>query len=290
MRLDSALRELHIFSSRNKAKEAILRGEVLYNDALLDKPSIEVTKDKGIFFLHNEIFDMRFLCVEPHFVSRAGYKLAGFLLDYKNGVLQDLEKFIKDFLKPQAKDTLCSPTDIIKSLQSLQIDELVGANALDVGVGTGGFSEVLLQCGANHIVCVDVGDKLSKKLRIDSRISFFGNCDVRDFAENCVDTSLFATFDIVVCDVSFISLKLIVDSLLHFKAEKLILLFKPQFEVGRNVKRNKKGVLNDKNQIVESLRVFSEILSVTHHLAFAKSRILGKEGNVEIFILATRKH
>lgn len=291
MRLDSALRELNVFSSRNKAKEAILRGEVLYNDKLLDRPTLEVTKQEGVFFLQDKIFDTKLLCVEPYLISRAGYKLAGFLLDYKNGVLQGLEEFIKDFIQTNTKDTLWSATDIIKTLQSLQINELINANVLDVGVGTGGFSEVLLQCGVNHITCVDVGDKLSQKLRTDSRISFFGGCDIRDFVRNFARTpNIHKSFDMIVCDVSFISLKNIIDSLLCCNANTLVLLFKPQFEVGRNAKRNKKGVLGDKSAIAQSLRAFSEILHSTHNLLFAKSHILGKEGNVEIFILATRKH
>lgn len=292
MRLDSVLRDLNIFSSRNKAKEAILRGEVLYDGKLFDRPTLKITKQDDTFFFQNEVFDTQLLRIEPYFVSRAGYKLAGFLIDYNNATLQDLESFAKDFAKTDTQDMLISATDIIHTLQSLQIDELIGAKVLDVGVGTGGFSEVLLQCGVNHIFCVDVGDKLSAKLREDSRISYFKNCDIRDFAKKCIDKSFYvpAPFDIIVCDVSFISLTAFIDLLVSLDARKLILLFKPQFEVGRSVKRNNKGVLSDNNAIIHSLRAFGKILSPTHNLLFTKSHILGKEGNVEIFILATRKH
>ena len=288
MRLDSALRELRIFSSRQKAKEAILRGEVFYKDALLDKPSMEISKQDGAFILQNEVFDAQFLRTQPYFVSRAGYKLAGFLLDYKNGALQNLEEFISGFDNTESASAR-SASEIMQCLQHLKIKELVGANVLDVGVGSGGFSEVLLQCGAGHITCVDVGDKLSQKLRADSRVSYFASCDIRDFAKRrSKEASAFVTsvFDIIVCDVSFISLEVIIDCLLGFSAKMLILLFKPQFEVGKNTKRNKKGVLKDTNASLDSLKHFSAMLESTHNLAFAKSHILGKEGNVEIFILA----
>lgn len=291
MRLDSALRDLNVFSSRNKAKEAILRGEVLYDGRLFDRPAIEITRQGGELFFQDRVFDITLLRTEPYFVSRAGYKLAGFLLDYANGVLQDLEAFIRDFMTTKINETLLNATDIIHALRSLQIDECMDSNALDVGVGTGGFSEVLLACGARHITCVDVGDKLSDKLRADSRISYFGNCDIRDFARDFIENPhQKSAFDVIVCDVSFISLTSIVDVLSCFNARTLILLFKPQFEVGRAVKRNKKGVISDKDSIVHSLCSFSEILRPTHNLLFTTSHILGKEGNVEIFILATRKN
>jgi 23S rRNA (cytidine1920-2'-O)/16S rRNA (cytidine1409-2'-O)-methyltransferase len=106
---------------------------------------------------------------------------------------------------------------------------ILGSNCLDVGSSTGGFTQVLLQYGAAHIDAVDVGtDQLHPSLRGDSRVSSYEQTDIRDFAK-----IKHVTYDIIVCDASFISLTLILDSMIFLadSQTKMILLYKPQFEV-----------------------------------------------------------
>lgn len=150
---------------------------------------------------------------------------------------------------------------------------------LDVGSSTGGFAQVLLAQGAAQVVCVDVGcNQLDVSLRNHSKILLFEECDIRDF-------SFGEKFDLLVCDVSFISLSKIIDFLCAF-SEEMILLFKPQFEVGIGVKRNKKGVIIDKEAIQRRIDEFSSELrdKSLHIYNIEKSLLKGKEGNEEFFI------
>ena len=156
------------------------------------------------------------------------------------------------------------------------------SRGLDIGASTGGFSEVLLQKGIASITCVDVGEaQLHHTLRENPRVVSYENTDIRDFAKNNNEK-----FDCIVCDVSFISLKEILEVIKKLAKFLVILLFKPQFEVGRNVKRNKKGVVMDRNVIKESLENMLGLLSQNNFkiLVCAESQIKGKEGNAEFFI------
>lgn len=154
-----------------------------------------------------------------------------------------------------------------------------GRKVLDIGSSTGGFSEVLLSLGAREIVCVDVGDnQLHPKLRDYPKITFFENTDIREFESE--------GFELIVCDVSFISLRLIIQKIYELSLGEVILLFKPQFEVGKNVKRNKKGVILDEREVQRGLDEFVELLK---NMGFevcevAKSVLKGKNGNEEFFI------
>lgn len=154
-----------------------------------------------------------------------------------------------------------------------------GRKILDIGSSTGGFSEVLLSLGAREIVCVDVGDnQLHPKLRDHPKITFFENTDIREFESG--------GFELIVCDVSFISLRLIIQKIYELSLGEVILLFKPQFEVGKNVKRNKKGVILDEREVQRALDEFVELLK---NMGFrvreiAKSVLKGKNGNEEFFI------
>lgn len=154
---------------------------------------------------------------------------------------------------------------------------------LDIGSSTGGFSEVLLHLGAKKITCVDVGsNQLHQKLREDSRINFFENQDIRTFEHD--------PFELVVCDVSFISLSLLIEKIYELSDRECILLFKPQFEVGRGVRRNKKGVIIQKQSIQQALEDF---LSLSRQVGFElkiceMSAIKGKNGNEEYFIYLSK--
>ncbi|WP_414146413.1 TlyA family RNA methyltransferase [Helicobacter sp.] len=167
-------------------------------------------------------------------------------------------------------------------LRANPIFDFKGKNALDIGASTGGFCEVLLEKGVESVVCVDVGsNQLHSSLREDKRVKSYENTDIREFA-----AAHKKRFDIVVCDVSFIGLKEILDSIIALSKDKVILLFKPQFEVGRGVKRNKKGVVQDKMAVQAALEGMLEMLRSRGFeiLKCGESEITGKEGNVEFFI------
>nr|WP_315083961.1 SAM-dependent methyltransferase [uncultured Campylobacter sp.] len=161
---------------------------------------------------------------------------------------------------------------------------LAGADVLDVGSSTGGFVQILLQRGAKSVTALDVGSsQLSEILRRDPRVIVRENTDIREFASE-------KKFDLITCDVSFISLNLILKSLASLAKNALIVLFKPQFEVGAEIKRNKKGVLKDEKAVRAARAKFERLcaelgLAVLHASA---CKITGKEGNKEFFYLLKR--
>ena len=161
---------------------------------------------------------------------------------------------------------------------------LAGADVLDVGSSTGGFVQILLQRGAKSVTALDVGSsQLSEILRRDHRVIVRENTDIRKFASE-------KKFDLVSCDVSFISLNLILKSLASLAKSALIVLFKPQFEVGAEAKRNKKGVLKDEKAVCAARAKFEQLCAelglATLHAGACK--ITGKEGNREFFYLLKR--
>ena len=161
---------------------------------------------------------------------------------------------------------------------------LAGADVLDVGSSTGGFVQILLQRGAKSVTALDVGSsQLSEILRRDPRVIVRENTDIREFESK-------KKFDLITCDVSFISLNLILKSLASLAKSALIVLFKPQFEVGAEIKRNKKGVLKDEKAVraarAKFERLCAELGLATLHAGACK--ITGKEGNREFFYLLKR--
>jgi len=152
--------------------------------------------------------------------------------------------------------------------------------ALDIGSSTGGFSEVLLNYGVKKVVCVDVGkNQLHSKIKDDKRSEVYEEMDIREFSYS-------EKFDIIVSDVSFISLLHIIDKVDELAKNDIILLFKPQFEVGKNAKRNKKGVVIDERAIFSALENFKLQCKMKNWklLKEEKSSILGKEGNEEYIL------
>lgn len=155
---------------------------------------------------------------------------------------------------------------------------LHGLRALDIGSSTGGFTQILLEEGVASVTCVDVGrDQLHASLRSDTRVRVCENTDIRTFeAEN--------PFDIVTCDVAFISLEHILDAIDRLSSRYIIVLFKPQFEVGREVKRDKNGVVKDDKAIGKAMIRFEDTCTLKGWKLIAKeiAHIAGKEGNQEI--------
>ena len=159
----------------------------------------------------------------------------------------------------------------------------------DIGSSTGGFTDCALKHGARKSYAVDVGtSQLHDSLRNDPRVIVLENTNFR-----YIDKKVFQEpIDYYVCDVSFISIREILKALVSFKEDfHILLLFKPQFEVGPG-KLNKKGVVKSPDYLVEALVDFEAFLKnkKLSVLNASYSPILGnKEGNIEfLFDISTK--
>jgi len=150
---------------------------------------------------------------------------------------------------------------------------------LDIGSSTGGFIEVLLLNKAKEVVGVDVGtNQLHQTLLDNPKVKSIEKTDIRKFSSE-------EKFPLVTCDVSFVGIEHILEDIDRLSSDKIIILFKPQYEVGRDVKRDKKGVVKDQNAIrFAKIRFESSCFKIGWELLEQReSTIKGKEGNVEIF-------
>ncbi len=159
---------------------------------------------------------------------------------------------------------------------------------LDVGISTGGFSDCLLQRGANEIVGLDVGhDQLSPKLRDDSRLYLYEGVNARNLSR----LSWLDPFDLIVVDVSFISLTKVLPEVLKFlKASGSILcLVKPQFELG-SAALNKKGVVRESENFGElRQKMVDSCLNLgLDAIGQFECPVRGGDGNREFFIYAKK--
>jgi len=151
--------------------------------------------------------------------------------------------------------------------------------ALDIGSSTGGFIEVLLDWGAKKVTGVDVGkNQLHKSLHNNHKIDSIENLDIRDFRSA-------KGFELITCDVSFIGVEKILPSIERLAKKYIVILFKPQFQVGKEVKRNTKGVIQDQIAILKSFENFEKELKKFNWQLLEKkdSSLSGKEGNLERF-------
>lgn len=199
MRLDKYLSEYHSIT-RNRAQFLISEGLVSVNGKLIQKASFMVGETDSV-----EVAEDR----RVNFVSRSAIKLDTFLDEIGLGV--------------------------------------TGMICLDIGASTGGFTQVLLERGAARVVAVDVGtSQLHDSIRSAARVLSIENTDIRDFAAIFHSTTSSPTlllegeggieyFDLIVGDISFISLTKLMDSILALASAEteIILLYKPQFEVGK---------------------------------------------------------
>ena len=189
----------------------------------------------------------------PDYVSRGGHKLAGALEAFRPGGLA-----------------------------------VAGRRCLDAGASTGGFTDVLLRAGAREVVAVDVGyGQLAWPLRSDDRVVVLDRTNIRDLTPELVGEPV----DLVVGDLSFISLRLVLDALIAVTdpAGDLALMVKPQFEVGKD-RVGKGGVVRNPELWVDAVSTVAESADQrgwgTRQVV--ASPLPGPSGNVEFFLWLRR--
>jgi 23S rRNA (cytidine1920-2'-O)/16S rRNA (cytidine1409-2'-O)-methyltransferase len=169
------------------------------------------------------------------------------------------------------------------ALEAFGVDP-TDAVVLDVGISTGGFSDLLLQRGARKVFGVDVGKgQVAWKLRNDPRVVLFEECNFRHFDP----AALGELVDLVVMDVSFISLRLLLPVVQRCVKPGAVVLpmVKPQFELGP-AKVGKGGVVREealRMEAVEGIRAFAVELGF-ECLGFTSSNTPGPKGNLEYFL------
>ena len=171
------------------------------------------------------------------------------------------------------------------ALAELGLD-VSGRVALDIGSSTGGFTDCLLQRGAARVYAVDVGKgQLEWKLRNDPRVVVMEGVNARE------GTDVPEPVDLIVADVSFISLRLALPpSLVHLReGGDVVALVKPQFEAGRDAV-GRGGIVREKEPRVEAVIAVADRLAEAGVpvVAVVPSRVPGREGNLEIFVHAVR--
>lgn len=173
------------------------------------------------------------------------------------------------------------------ALAEFDIDA-AGRRVLDAGASTGGFTDCALQRGASHVVAVDVGHgQLHERLRADSRVSNLERTNVRHITVDDIGGRV----GLVVGDLSFISLRLVVEPLIAVchPGAPMVLLVKPQFEAGRAEVSRGRGVVTDP-AVHERVRAEIEHAFITAGcdvVGWTRSPITGADGNVEFLIHAT---
>lgn len=253
-RLDVAMAERKLVSSRSQAESYVRLGKVMVNGYAVTKPAHLVSAEDKIS-----------IAAEQQYVGRAALKLK-------------------------------SADDIFKL-------DFRGKTVLDVGSSTGGFTQYVLLHGASRVIAVDVGtDQLHPMLRSDPRIELHEKTDIRnvwlqeeeprDKSQEIRQKAVYidAQIDIVVADVSFISLREILPhvSRLLTHDSVVIAMVKPQFEAGHsNIKH--KGVIKNDHMRREVLKDFEMWVQKLYKVIDkADSDVAGSKGNVERFYMLRR--
>lgn len=175
-----------------------------------------------------------------------------------------------------------------KAIDFFKLD-VKGATCMDIGASTGGFTDVLLQNGAEKVYAVDVGrDQLHEKLRNDSRVVSMEQTNIRYLESKDVDNT---SFDFICCDASFISLTHILPVIKAFLKDgaKSVCLIKPQFEAGKQ-RLGKNGVVKNPKvheDIKKEITAFSETIGLKVR-GITESPVKGPEGNTEFLMLVEK--
>ncbi|MBX4336137.1 TlyA family RNA methyltransferase [Bartonella raoultii] len=163
--------------------------------------------------------------------------------------------------------------------------------AIDIGASTGGFTQVLLERGASHVIAIDVGHhQFHERLLKNHAITLLEGLNVRDLKEEHLGGR---EIDLIVSDVSFISLKLALPPVLSLvkKGAQAVLLVKPQFEVGRKY-IGKGGVLKNPlmaKEMAEALFIWLDRQKGWNAKGLLPSPITGGDGNLEYLLFGEKQ-
>jgi 23S rRNA (cytidine1920-2'-O)/16S rRNA (cytidine1409-2'-O)-methyltransferase len=202
-----------------------------------------------------------------------------------------------DSIKPEDRLTLIAPEKYVsrggyKLEHALQFFglEVRDFTAVDFGASTGGFTDCLLQHGAEKVYAVDVGQgQLAWKLRRDRRVVVMEKTNARELSPKSFPAS-FAPVDLVVIDCSFISLRKVLPAAITLlkEAGRIIALIKPQFEAGKEEADKGEGVITDPLVHERILRELKEFVAGFPKLRWhevTESPLLGPAGNKEFLVL-----
>lgn len=177
---------------------------------------------------------------------------------------------------------------LVSAIEAFPDVGVAGRRALDAGASTGGFTQVLLERGAERVAAVDVGhDQLAAPVRADPRVLVREGLNVRDLTAEDIDGPV----DLVVSDLSFISLRLVLAPLAGVcrPGAELLLMVKPQFEVGRRA-LPRTGVVTDPDARRDAVAgVAAAALGAgLAPRGLARSGLAGQDGNAEFFLRLRR--
>ena len=214
MRLDDKVKELFNIS-KTKAQKYIREGIVKIDNKIITKPGY-ILKDEE----KNNKKEYNIEIIEEK--NRYIYVSQGAL---------KLKKAVEEFnLQEILKDNIC----------------------IDIGSSTGGFTEILLENGVKKVYSIDVGtSQLDEKLKKNNKVISIENTDFRNIQIDKENKFQNDNIDTIVGDLSFISLKKIIDKIVEIAPKNIILLIKPQFEVGEDIARKYNGVIDDKKKHIE---------------------------------------
>ena len=212
MRLDDKVKELFNIS-KTKAQKYIREGIVKIDDKIITKPGYILKDLKDEEKYNIEIIEEKNKYI---YVSQGALKL---------------KKAVKEFnLEEILKDNIC----------------------IDIGSSTGGFTEILLENSVKKVYSIDVGtSQLDEKLKKNNKVISIENTDFRNIQIDKENKFRNDNIDTIVGDLSFISLKKIIDKIVEIAPENIILLIKPQFEAGEDIARKYNRVIDDKKKHIE---------------------------------------
>ena len=174
-----------------------------------------------------------------------------------------------------------------KAIKEFKLD-FSDLRVMDIGSSTGGFCDCALQYGAKSIIAIDVGTNLlHESLRNNKKIELHEKTNFKE-----LEHKYFENIDIITCDVSFISLKKIIDKVNSENIKiDMVLLIKPQFECGREIATKYKGIILNKSI---HINIINDLISYFNEKGFymqniVASPIKGGDGNIEYVTYITNK-
>jgi len=249
VRIDKLLVERGIVPSRERAQAMVLSGRVLVNEQKVEKAGAGVNTDAQIRLLGEDL----------KYVGRGGLKLEA-------------------------------------ALQSWKIS-LAGRTCMDIGASTGGFTDCMLQHGSDEVIAVDTGyGQIAARLRSDPRVKLLEKTNARYLtAEKLAEAGASGPVTFIAIDVSFISVTLVLPAVLDSAflpsqanaQREIVVLIKPQFEVGRELVGKGGIVKDDQAQQGAVLKVRQKVEALGgKNIELMESPILGMEGNREFLLYA----